>query len=74
MIPGRLGAATATAQDYRFDARLSPEVLENYLDRSGSFDELLHGDLKIASQRAASIHATTSGFSYRSGPSSSGER
>ena len=33
------------ARDYRFDGKISREVLENYLSRSVSFTELLHDDL-----------------------------
>ncbi|HEY2584564.1 MAG TPA: hypothetical protein VGI81_02220, partial [Tepidisphaeraceae bacterium] len=32
-------------RDYRFDGKISREVLENYLSRSVSFTELLHDDL-----------------------------
>jgi hypothetical protein len=35
----------ANAQNYNFDSTISREVLENYLDRSISFTELLHDDL-----------------------------
>src|ERR1700691_4972105 len=35
----------AVAQNYHFDGSISREVLENYLDRSISFTELLHDDL-----------------------------
>jgi len=35
----------AQARDYRFDGKISREVLENYLSRSVSFTELLHDDL-----------------------------
>jgi hypothetical protein len=34
------------ALDFRFDSTISRPVLENYLDRSISFTELLHDDLK----------------------------
>lgn len=37
-----------SALDYRFDSTISKQVLENYLDRSISFTELLHDDLKQA--------------------------
>ena len=37
--------ATAVAKDFHFDSSISREVLENYLDRSISFTELLHDDL-----------------------------
>ncbi len=35
----------APARDYRFDGKISRQVLENYLSRSVSFTELLHDDL-----------------------------
>jgi len=35
----------ASAQDFHFDSTISRPVLENYLDRSISFTELLHDDL-----------------------------
>ena len=35
----------AAARDFRFDGSMSREVLENYLERSISFTELLHDDL-----------------------------
>ena len=38
-------ALPAEAQDFRFDGSISRPVLENYLDRSISFTELLHYDL-----------------------------
>ena len=38
-------AFPADAQDFRFDASMTREVLENYLSRSISFTELLHDDL-----------------------------
>src|ERR1043165_2180991 len=38
-------AAGPPARDYRFDGKISREVLENYLSRSVSFTELLHHDL-----------------------------
>ncbi len=38
----------ASAQDFRFDTTISRQVLENYLDRSVSFTELLHDDLASA--------------------------
>ena len=41
-------AVSALAQDYQFDATISRPVLENYLDRSISFTELLHDDLTQA--------------------------
>src|SRR3954453_16455524 len=40
-----LWAAPGFARDYRFDSSISRPVLENYLDRSISFTELLHDDL-----------------------------
>jgi hypothetical protein len=40
-IPFQAGAAP----DFRFDSSISRPVLENYLDRSISFTELLHDDL-----------------------------
>ena len=40
-----LWAFPTPAQDFRFDSTMSREVLENYLDRSISFTELLHDDL-----------------------------
>jgi hypothetical protein len=43
-----LWACSALAQDYHFDGSISKEVLENYLDRSVSFTELLHDDLSVA--------------------------
>src|SRR5665213_2975290 len=38
-------AANSQARDYRFDGKISREVLENYLSRSVSFTELLHDDV-----------------------------
>jgi hypothetical protein len=38
-------ALSALSQDFRFDSSISKAVLENYLDRSISFTELLHDDL-----------------------------
>ena len=40
-----LWAVPALAQDFQFDSSMSRPVLENYLDRSISFTELLHDDL-----------------------------
>ncbi len=40
-----LCAFSAQAQDFRFDSTMSRAVLENYLERSISFTELLHDDL-----------------------------
>ena len=40
-----LWAAPAFAQGFQFDSSMSRPVLENYLDRSISFTELLHDDL-----------------------------
>jgi hypothetical protein len=40
-----LMAVGAAAQDFRFDGSMSRPVLENYLERSISFTELLHDDL-----------------------------
>jgi hypothetical protein len=40
-----LCAFPAAAQDYHFDGSMSRQVLENYLERSISFTELLHDDL-----------------------------
>jgi hypothetical protein len=40
-----LWAAPVFAQDFQFDTTMSRPVLENYLDRSISFTELLHDDL-----------------------------
>jgi hypothetical protein len=40
-----LWTAPLPAQDYHFDGSISRPVLENYLDRSISFTELLHDDL-----------------------------
>ena len=40
-----LAAATPHPRDYRFDGKISRQVLENYLSRSVSFTELLHDDL-----------------------------
>ena len=40
-----LWSAPVFAQDFRFDSSISRAVLENYLDRSISFTELLHDDL-----------------------------
>ena len=37
--------ATPHPRDYRFDGKISRQVLENYLSRSVSFTELLHDDL-----------------------------
>jgi len=49
------GAQPATVnvpdRDYRFDGKISREVLENYLSRSVSFTELLHDDLSQARNR-----------------------
>jgi hypothetical protein len=41
-------AAAVNAADYRFDSTISKQVLENYLERSISYTELLHDDLKQA--------------------------
>jgi len=41
-------AFSAQAADYRFDSTISRVVLENYLERSITFTELLHDDLKQA--------------------------
>jgi hypothetical protein len=41
-----LGAVSTHGQDFQFDGSISRQVLENYLDRSISFAELLHDDLK----------------------------
>src|SRR6266705_1073558 len=43
--------ASSPARDYRFDGKISREVLENYLSRSVSFTELLHDDLSQARNR-----------------------
>lgn len=43
--------AGSPARDYRFDGKISREVLENYLSRSVSFTELLHDDLGQARNR-----------------------
>lgn len=40
-----LSGFRAWSQNYQFDGSISREVLENYLDRSISFTELLHDDL-----------------------------
>jgi hypothetical protein len=40
-----LWAVPAFAQVFQFDSSMSRRVLENYLDRSISFTELLHDDL-----------------------------
>jgi hypothetical protein len=40
-----LGAGSTRGQDFQFDAAISRQVLENYLERSISFGELLHDDL-----------------------------
>jgi hypothetical protein len=47
-IAGCALAASAHAADYRFDSTISRQVLENYLERSVSFTELLHDDLRQA--------------------------
>ncbi|HEX3450525.1 MAG TPA: hypothetical protein VHS97_19875, partial [Isosphaeraceae bacterium] len=39
-------ASPAFGQDFHFDSSMSRPVLENYLDRSISFTELLHDDLE----------------------------
>ncbi len=39
------GALPASGDDFHFDSSISRPVLENYLDRSISFTELLHDDL-----------------------------
>ncbi|MDB6129804.1 MAG: hypothetical protein JWM04_911 [Verrucomicrobiales bacterium] len=41
-----LGAFLSNGQDFHFDGAMSRQVLENYLDRSISYTELLHDDLK----------------------------
>ncbi len=41
-----LGAVSTHGQDFQFDGSISRQVLENYLDRSISFAEFLHDDLK----------------------------
>ena len=41
-----LGAVSTHGQDFQFDALISRQVLENYLNRSISFAELLHDDLE----------------------------
>ena len=43
-----LSAVSTQAQDFQFDSSISRQVLENYLDRSISFTELLHDDLDQA--------------------------
>ncbi|MBI1839724.1 MAG: hypothetical protein HYR88_02590 [Verrucomicrobia bacterium] len=43
--PQSLSTAAPAPLDYRFDGRISREVLENYLEHSISFTELLHDDL-----------------------------
>ena len=40
-----LSAVSTQAQDFQFDASISRQVLDNYLNRSISFAELLHDDL-----------------------------
>ncbi|HLX68527.1 MAG TPA: hypothetical protein VKV04_02765, partial [Verrucomicrobiae bacterium] len=45
MMACLLCAIPARSQNYHFDGSISREVLENYLDRSISFTELLHDDL-----------------------------
>lgn len=45
MMACLLCAIPAWSQDYHFDGSISREVLENYLNRSISFTELLHDDL-----------------------------
>jgi hypothetical protein len=47
----QLGVSPASAQDFRFDGSISREVLENYLERSISFTELLHDDLTMPRNR-----------------------
>ncbi|MGA2748710.1 MAG: hypothetical protein ABSG59_08040 [Verrucomicrobiota bacterium] len=55
-MPGMIAASLlcgviASAQDFHFDSRISRPVLENYLDRSISFTELLHDDLNMPRNR-----------------------
>jgi hypothetical protein len=40
-----LSAVSTHGQDFQFDASISRQILENYLNRSISFAELLHDDL-----------------------------
>ena len=41
-------AFSAWSQNYHFDGSISREVLENYLDRSISYTELLHDELTLS--------------------------
>ena len=43
--PTQPAMANSPARDYRFDGSILRQVLENYLDRSISYTELLHDDL-----------------------------
>jgi len=43
--PTQPAMANSQVRDYRFDGSISRQVLENYLDRSISYTELLHDDL-----------------------------
>lgn len=53
LVPCLLGASpAAVAQDFHFESSISRPVLENYLDRSISFTELLHDDLTKARNSA----------------------
>src|SRR5579883_1084124 len=45
LLSAVVATTPASAQDFRFDSTMSRPVLENYLDRSISFTELLHDDL-----------------------------
>ena len=44
-------AATGFAQDFHFDSTISKKVLENYLNRSIHYTELLHYDINAAVDR-----------------------
>ena len=48
LFAGTCARAQSATPDYRFDSTISKAVLENYLDRSISFTELLHDDLAKA--------------------------
>jgi hypothetical protein len=43
--------ASVSAQDFKFDTTISKKVLENYLERSIHYTELLHYDLNLAVDR-----------------------
>lgn len=56
-----LSAASARTQDFHFDGSMSRPVLENYLERSISFTELLHDDLTKREIIGAWTRETTCG-------------